>query len=757
MSAYGQLEDVATALSGLTYTAQSTEFSGTDTIFIEVVDADGLAASRTIKVVVQADIPPKIIRAGGLASLPRNLQMDEDGELALDTLQIIVSNPATESTVSVELFTTTGAVSLSNSDSKTDLRTSYNTGVDVVIAGNTALVNRALRRLIYRPEENTWGSDELSVVAREGRNGSNSEWSAVAGFKSIIIVINPINDAPTIEMPIDTIGSISRQVLAGDILALEGIIIHDADAEEPSGSQLISLNMSTTEAGNMVSLAPGRTTVQGHIPGVRFIEGSAEGMHRHIAVKAPLSAANIVLQLLQFWAPYGQTNGVDTVTIAVSDDGNWGEGMAEVAVATVDVDVQYRQNPLNVAGGPVWWDTPPGALVMDEDSHLGALGITLVTDAFDLTANSTWVTVMIATEYGMMQMAKKVAMPEEKMTTEIVRHDPRSLIVTGAVVHVSAKLGEVTYLPEPDFHGIETLKLTVQGHAGEWTANASVDIVVFAKPDAPTITMSRSSLDDSDINHIVEVGTRLSFHKIIVEHADALHGDQSARVELRASSTAAGKGILAMNNTHPGLWISVDEATRTLVVKGAVEKLQLALDSGALEYLPTGTSYGTDTVTLGVSSTSPFDTPFNGDVHFLDEPESVENATATMKIEVIPLFNPGVVNLGDGALFRTTEGSSVEVSGISVRAPGRQNTSETYVMIQFWADHGRVTLPGAVGRRATVEDQGGPVVSLMGTETEVNIALIGVLFKGTPFYNGVAALKVIGSAQGELLMVFHVW
>lgn len=742
ISAFGQLEQVADALAGLTYASQSSDFSGADTITLDVVDAGGLAASRIIKVEVEASSPPSITRVGRLASLPRNLHVDEDSELSLDALSISVSNSAAGSTVQVEVVCTNGVVSLPRSAPESGLLTSTDTGQGVVVSGNTEQVNWALRSLMYRPDADIWGSDELSIVAREGAGGgnnSNAGWNTVAGIESIIILIDPVNDPPTIDIPVGLAGGTLPTVLAGEFLSLGGIVVHDADAGEPRGTQLVSVNASAGVQGSTVSLALGHATVQGRLPGVFFLEGSAEGVYPSIAFRAPLHLANFALDLLQFWAPFGQSAGLCNVTIAISDHGNWGKGTEEVVSANVTIDLLYQQDPLAANhGGFVHWDTPHGALSVDEDNHLYDLGIALVADSgVGSSANDTWVDATLEVDHGLVQVPKYGSRTSENVALEFKRHGSGSLTISGAVGDVSAALIGSTYTPEANFHGMATLGLSVQEHLGDGVMNASVDILVFPQPDSPTIAVGTTSQGLA-----VEVGSRLKLYGVEVQHVDALDDFSSGTVTLRAHSTS-GSGTIAMDGIQPGLWVYTEKSGGVFVARGSVTNLRSALGSGALEYTP-GEGYdGLDVISLTVSADSLYGAFGDEGLSLVEELDfGVENATTQLEITVMPAFNPAAVILESGALFRTVEGSGIELAGIRVQAPGRWDTSNEVVSVSFETARGGITLPGAASREVSAEGQGESMMSLAGKELEINMALTRAVFKAKAFYNGVADIKV---------------
>lgn len=756
IAAFGQLQDVADALSGLTYAGPTSDFSGADTVAIKVVDAGGQAASRIVKIEVEASSPPKITRMGRLASLPRVLNVDEDSKLSLDSFRISVSSySATDSKVHVEIFCTNGVVSLPRSEQEPGLSTSTATGQGMIVAGNTDAVNRAMRSLVYRPDADFWGSDELSIVVREGRRdgGDNGAgWNTVAGIESVIVLIEPVNDPPTIEIPIGIVGEGLPTTLAGNVLSLGGIIVYDADAGEPRGSQLVSVNASTDVEATTVSLSMGSSTVQGRIPGVRFLEGSAEGAYPSIAFRAPLHLANAALNLLQFWAPFGSSSGLCNVTITVSDHGNWGKGTEEIASSNVTIDLQYQQDSLVATPGDfVHLETPHGALSVDEDAHLQDLGIAL-TPGFDgdHSVITTWVDVTLAVGRGLVQGPSSGARVNSNADIEFIRHGPGSLTFSGAVADVSAALQNSSYMPEPNFYGTETLELVVQEHLGDGIINASVEILVFPQPDLPTI-----ALDIAPEDLTAEGGSRLQLYGVELEHVDALDDFASDTVALRARSTT-GSGTITMNGTQPGLWVYAEEGGRVLVARGTVENLQVALDSGALEYVPADGYDGFDVVALSVSADSPYGAFGDENPSLVEEVDFGVGNTSTVElnITVVPAFVSGAILFENGSLFRTVEGSVIEIAGITVHAPGRRDTSDAVVSVSFETARGGVTIPGIANRTVSVDGQGETTMSLTGKEREVNIALDGAVFKGDSFYNGVADIKVIVVCMLSCLVVF---
>lgn len=735
IAAYGRLEDIASALEDLTYRCTTNDFSGVDKILISLVDASGLSVSRVVKVEIEANSPPTITRVNGLALLPTNPHMDEDTDLLLDSIEVSVPGSSPNPTVQVEIYAANGMVDIKTSNNSDGLSISKDTRAGVVVAGEVGPVNRALRSLRYTPEVDFWGADEVSIAARQGISGEGGGWHAATAIETVIVMIGPINDPPRIDFPDDLMGDVLPVASAGELLPLAGITVHDPDAGEPAGSELVSVDISAGDGGNLLSLALSTATLHGRIPGVHFDEGSAEGSYPRIAFSAPIDIANGVLGLLQFFAPFGQESGLNDVTFTISDLGNWGYGDEEEVVSSVvTVAVQHRQDPFAVAKEPIEWDVPLDTLAMEEDGRLDNLGIALIPDG-DKFFDTTWVEATVSADNGMMQLATDIG------DTNIVHHGLGSMSLSGTLSDVSSAMTSWAYLPKPDYSGMEVLELSVHGRTYDWVANASVSILVRSTPDLPSITIANPSSSNMQDARVVEVGSRLKLYGIVVQHVDALSAHSGQTLTMTAFSSA-GNGTLAMD-TQPGLWIYREEnRAGALVARGALENLQVALDSGALEYWPLDGYDGVDTVVVSVSVDSlynPFDDDNNSSARELLYSQNVE---AALDVTVIPSMIPPAIVFEDDALFRADEGGSVELSGIRAQAPGRRNTSEEVVTVTFEAEGGGVTLPAAHSRQVSTDGQGQSVLSITGTEREVNMALSGAVFKGAPFYNGVAAVKV---------------
>lgn len=720
------------------------------------MNAGGLSVSHTIKVEVEANSPPTITRVNRLASLPITPHMDEDTVLLLDAVEVSVPGFSPHPTVQVEIFAANGVVNLPASIDSDELSTtSRDTGAGLVVTGNIDRVNRALRSLSYTPKADLWGADELSIVARQGRSGERRGWHEVAAIETIIVMIGPVNDPPGIDVPAGLTSDVSPVASAGDMLPLPGITVHDPDAWEPAGSQLVSVDIRAGDTGNLVFLALSSATVQGRIPGVRFDQGSAEGTHPHIAFSARIDIANGALGLLHFVAPFGQPSGRNNVTITVSDLGNWGYGDEEVVSTVITLDVRHRQDPFVVVKGPVEWDIPPGALTLEEDGFLDDLGIALIPNGVNTSA-TTWVEATVTVDRGIMHLAEFGGHLASKHDIKVIHNGPGSMSISGGLSDVSAAMSRWSYVPEADYHGMEVLELSVQGLTEEWIVNASVSILVRSRPDLPVITVVNAPSSNIPSARTVEVGSRLKVYGIVIEHVDATHGDSMRALTMTARSSA-GNGTMVMDSTQPGLWVYTEEGTTgSLVARGAVENLQLALDSGALEYAPIEGYDGVDIVTVSVSDYvvySPFDDGNTSRIHELLRPQKIE---AVFEVTVIPSLIPAAVDFKDEALFRTDEGSAVELTGIRVQAPGRGNTSEVVMTVRFETDRGGVTLPAAEGREVVVEGQGQSILFITGTELEVNMALSGAIFKAGSFYNGVAAVKVrVLTVDGSRMILWN--
>lgn len=751
--AFGHLKDVADALERLAYLGQSDKLSAVDTISIEIVDAGGLSASRTVKVEVESHSPPTITRVGRLASLPENPHMDEDSELLLDAVEVSIPSSSPHSTVQVEIFASNGVVKLPVAENSADFSAKRrDTGAGVVVAGKIDRVNRALRSLIYKPKADLWGADELSFVAREGRGDAGGAWNPIAGIESIIVFIGPINDPPRIDLPAHLSGDVLPAVSGGEILSLEGIVVYDPDIEEPASSGLIHVDVDAGSTGGLLCFAFSRSIVQGRIRGVRFDEGSADGNYRRLAFNARIDIANDALGLLRFFVPFGQPSGFNNVTITVSDLGNWGYGDVEEDSTVVSIDIRYRQDPFAVIRDPIEWSTSPGALTMEEDGRLDDLGLALVPDGVSASA-ATWVEAIVEAEHGVVEIRESGRQVHKRQSRiDIVRRGPGSMSVSGALGDVSAAISDWLYLPEPDYHGIEMLQLSVHGRMEEWMANATIPVLVRSRPDLPIVTVTNSTSTDASDRRTVEVGSRLTLHGISIEHVDAMNGDPSRTLTMMAYS-AAGNGTVVMNDMQAGLWVYTDDkGAGSLVARGAVENLQLALDYGALEYSPLAGYDGVDDVTISVS----VDPPYRYFSHVnasrtqeLADPEKVE---ATFEVIVVPAFVPAKIVFEVESLFHTDEGSAVELTGIRIGAPGRRNMWKQVVTVSLGTDAGGITLPTAERRRDLADGQGQSSMSITGTEFEVNAALSGAVFTPSLFYNGVAAIKVSFLAGSSIII-----
>lgn len=672
--------------------------------------------------------------------------MDEDGELSLNSLEIHVPGSASDSIfIEVEVVATAGIVSLPlRAMDSDDLVTATDTGAGVSVIGKIERVNVALRSLMYKPQADRWGTDEISVVAREKRMNKAQRWNEATGIEEIIVFIGPVNDPPVISVILGQLGHARLVASAGEFLPLSGITVRDPDASEPAGTDLVTMDITTGSTGNLVSFGLGTTMLSDQVPRMRWYEGSWEEAYPRITLSAPIEIANEALSFLQFLAPFGHPSGPTNVSITVFDNGNWGWGDDGSDEVNITINVRQSEDPIAVFQNSVRWLVPPGALSVEEDGRLRDLSIALARERVGVPFD-TWVEAVVKPSHGTVQLVETLSVSkEERYNVEFARDVIGSISVSGALRDVSAAVLDLHYLPEQDFNGMEVLELVVHGAAKEWVVNSTLSILVLPRPDPPTVTVDRISPTNHSIVRTVEIGSRLELYGVNIDHVDALNGDSSTTLTMRAHS-AAGPCTMNMDTEQQGLWVYTGDAAGDLVVRGTLRYLQLALRSGALEYMPLEGYDGIDTVTVSVSA----DNQFHELLNLLGENATVvqnytspEIAVTDFELTVIPAFIPPAVVFDDGPSFQMPESSAIQLTGIRVQAPGRRNTSETRLTVRLGTDEGTLTLPAVEHRHVIIKGEGHPTLTITATELDINMVLASTVFKGERFFNGIALVEV---------------
>lgn len=406
---------------------------------------------------VDTSSPPRIftinvtpVNDAPTLTVPGTQTVDEDTNLTITGVSVTDIDSGT-SPIRVNLTVTSGVLNVS---SLPGLTITGNNSRIVSIAGTAENVNTALNNFTYTGNANFSGADTLTIVAND--NGNTGNGGALTATQTIGITVNAINDAPLLTVPT------SLTVAEDTNLTLSGITITDVD----SGASTIEITLSASQGTITLGTVP---------PGVAVSNnGTSDVTLIGTLTTLRTALANSTLRYLG----NPNYNGSDTITVTVNDGGNTGFG----GPLTVTRDINVTVTPVN--------DPPtltlPGAQTVSEDTDLvltGTSGIVLT----DVDSATSPIRVSIGVTNGTLILGST-----NGITFTSGSNGNRTATFTGTVADVRAALDSLTYRPNANYNGADTLTVSVndQGNIGSGlagTASGTVAIAVTAVNDSPVL------------------------------------------------------------------------------------------------------------------------------------------------------------------------------------------------------------------------------------------------------------------------------
>jgi hypothetical protein len=200
----------------------------------------------------------------------------------------------------------------------------------LIFQGRQLDVNLALRKVFYTGKHNDYGFDEIVITV----NDTAADGSVNSVTQSIEVVIEAVNDSPTIVAPENTI---SRVGSSG--VKIEGIKFDDVDARDTFMIDSFGIRQSAPVEIKL-STVYGRLTLS-NLKGLAFEKG--DGFEDSLIVMyGTLEDLNVAVdQLLYTCDPQrSQCNvGSDVITMVINDKGYSGEGGSLSATFSVAVTI----------------------------------------------------------------------------------------------------------------------------------------------------------------------------------------------------------------------------------------------------------------------------------------------------------------------------------------------------------------------------------------------------------------------------------
>ncbi len=485
MTFTGTLTDINNALASLSYDP-ALNFNGNDTLNITVDDQGntgggplGDSDSLTIVVLPVNDAPVNTVP--GPQSLVENTSLTFTGATAISVFDLDV-NPAIN-LVEVELTVSDGTLTLGSTTGITV--TGGANGTDsVTIKGTFNNVNAALNGLVYTPDTNYNGPDQLSVTTND--LGNIGAGSPLVDISTVDLTIEEANTPPAFTGLLPTEITIEEDVV-GDF-DFGSLQIDDPDVA--GGTMTLTL---TASAGLLFSTDP------------LVLSGDGTGTLELQGTQAQLNTLLSTPGVVTYQGPSNQNdlNAVDpTVEVKVSDEGNTGAGPIGVTVAgSVEIELTAVNDPPEI--------TAPLTVNATEDTTFSfTAGDTISIADVDIDEDALPDTLLVDLEVtdGTLTLGTMTGLTFITGDGD----DDALMSFSGLLADVNAALATLSFDPDLNFAGTATLDIDVDDSGstgtGPGTSSKSVDINVAAVDDAPDIDVPAPQSTNEDASLTFSTG-----------------------------------------------------------------------------------------------------------------------------------------------------------------------------------------------------------------------------------------------------------
>ena len=686
----GTAAQINATLAGLAYTG-NLNFNGADTL--TVATNDGTATDTdTIAITVNP------VNDAPINTVPAAQTVAEDTTLPIAGVSVADIDSSTLTTLlSVAhgiLNVTAGAGGVTGNGTAT-----------VTIAGTAAQINTALAGLAYTGNLNFNGADTLTVATIDG---------TAADIDTIAITVNPVNDAPALNLDADssTTGGVDYlTTFTGSAVAIVDTDVSVVDNDSPSLASA-TITLTNPHAGDSLIVAtpplPGGITasVYNSVTGVLTLTGAA-------------SAADYQTALRQITfdttTPSTETRIIDVVVSDGTAASNIAHAIVEVtqvdsSAPTLDLDgnnstlpgTNYRTTFTENGTAVAIADTD--TLIGDPDigsTTLASATITLTNPQIGdlLTATLPLPGGITASAYnpvtGILTLSGVASFADYETALEAIRFSSAGDNPVAGTRIIQVVVNDGIHDSQP------ALSLVTVVAANDAPALVVAD-ATYQENAAPVLLSPALSLTDAD-------DTELNF----------------AAVKITAGSFPGDGDTLTVNGatsgTVTGITFAWNPTSHALILSGA----SLVADYHAL----------LQTVQFHSTSDNPTDfdaSPQRTLTWFVSDGTAVTTATTTLDIVAV---NDPPINTVPAAVT-VAEDSLQPIAGVSVA-----DIDSSALTTTLSVDHGILNVTDAPG----VTGNGTAHVTIAGTAVQINTALAGLAYAGGPDFLGRDTLTVATS------------
>jgi subtilase family serine protease len=295
-----------------------------------------------------------------------------------------------------------------------------------------------------------------------------------------------------------------------------------------------------------------------------------------------------------------------------------------------------------------------------------------------------------------------------------------SMTVSGAIGDLESAVSGLTYTPNTNYSGPDSLSVLLADPAANVSASASVALTINAPSVPPSITAPATGSLNENGSLIFSTGNGNA-----VSVTDSGAGSNPDSLTL-----SVAHGTLALASTSGLTFTSGANGTGSFTVSGTVTDLDNALNG--LTYQPIAAYIGPDSLSISV----------------LDPGDSLSAATSvalTVNIAPPAISAPASASLTENSSLVFSSANSDAISFTDINASPTSKTESLTLSVA----HGTLTLGSTSGLTFTAGKNNSASLTATGTVANLNKALAGLTYKPTAAYFGSDSLAISVADPGD--------
>ncbi|WP_321529767.1 tandem-95 repeat protein [uncultured Desulfuromonas sp.] len=563
--------------------------------------------------------------------------------------------------VTVQLFNDAGRTTLANTATQGTLTYSGLSNVTatgtntVTLSGTLANVQTALNQIQFKGATDYNGAATGNGTLYLETTLTDAGHADVPGGNSVTvdndITIVPVNDAPVLTVP-------GNQAMAsGSAIDLSGFAVQDTRDTAQGATDYIEVTVDALDG----AVAYGTLTVQ--TPGSATVDNNGTSS---VTVKGTSAEVGAALNSLRYTPADANVDKVITIKTTADDrNGGVGNGTEGTGVDGNNTDVEtFTIAVSNTNEAPVL--TVPSPISVAEDSSATTVSGISYTDSDDFGGDEQ---VTVSVDHGSVDFGTKTG-----LSVVSGGYGSSTVTISGTKQELNTALGTLTYTPTADYHGGDTLTVTVddQGLVGAGGAQSDTETIAITvtpvndRPVATTnVTLAAVSEDSTP--------SGVTFSSLNFAYSDATD-DQTANsgndtstansyVAIVGNAAAAAQGTWQVSDGSGG-WIDIPASglsvTNALVFDVATQ----------VRFVPAADFNGT---------------PGSLNVRLADSSQVLTTSTAASDLKNLNDTANGDADLTTGAWNSANRTISISVTALN-DAPTSTGSDPTITVVEDAAD-----------------------------------------------------------------------